>query len=129
MSRPDPELSMHETIVNVTVTAQSYLNSNNIDPDIYNGFTGFTDFVLSTAKSYERELYGKDEEHNHDYWESVDFYTERALEDMLSGHPTLESQLTKAALNKHSDKDMSEISDELQERSIASECYIQRLDK
>ncbi|MBR4942088.1 MAG: hypothetical protein IKZ19_08840 [Clostridia bacterium] len=69
-----------ENIVNITVKAMELLNAGKIRQDEEQGFMGFTQELISLAERFEKE-YGHIDFNagEHDYWETIDEFSEKAL--------------------------------------------------
>lgn len=77
-----------ENIVNITVKAMELLNTGKIRQDEEQGFMGFTQEIISLAERFEKE-YGHVDWNSgeHDYWERIDNFSEKALLDLYSPEP------------------------------------------
>lgn len=80
-----------ENIVNITVKAMELLNSGKICQDEEQGFIGFTQEIISFAERFEKE-YGHIDWNDgaHDYWETIDEFSEKALLEFYDPKPEQE---------------------------------------
>lgn len=80
-----------ENIVNITVKAMELLNAGKIRQDEEQGFMGFTQELISLAERFEKE-YGHIDFNagEHDYWETIDEFSEKALLELYGPEPEQE---------------------------------------
>jgi len=80
----DPAKLIQENIVNISMKAYDLILKPKVDLDSRGGFLGLSDFILTAAKEYERQVganLNHDAPDEPDYWESIDNFAEQALRE------------------------------------------------